>query len=85
MTVNVGKCHFMCLRKDTANETFIFKNLVMKKSKEQKILGVTKGNKLNCKSQIKELCKKPSQKIGALSRLSNYLNDSEKKLVFNSQ
>ena len=70
--------------KDTANETFIFKNLVKKNSKEQKILGVTIHNKLNCKSHIKALCKKVSQKIGALLRLPNYLNDSEKKLVFNS-
>ena len=29
--------------KDAANETFIFKNLVMKNSKEQKIFGVTIG------------------------------------------
>ena len=29
--------------KDAANETFIFKNLVMKNSKEQKIFGVNIG------------------------------------------
>ena len=47
----------MRLGKDKANETFVFKNLVMKNSKEQKILGVTVDNKLNRKSHIKELCK----------------------------
>ena len=46
--VNAGKCHFMCLRKDTANGTSVFKNLVMKNGKEQKILEVTIDNKLNC-------------------------------------
>ena len=35
MTLNTRKFHFMSLRKDTANETFIFENLVMKNSKEQ--------------------------------------------------
>ena len=55
MTLNAGKCHFMCLRKDTLNEAFIFKNLVMETSKEQKILGVTVDDKLNCKSHIKAL------------------------------
>ena len=25
MTLNAGKCYFMCLGKDTVNETFIFK------------------------------------------------------------
>ena len=68
MTLNAGKSHFMCLEKDTRNETFIFKGCVMKNSKEQKVLGVT--DKLTFKSHIKNFCKKASQKIGALSRLS---------------
>ena len=37
---NAGKCHFMCIGKDTSNKTFIFKNLVTKNSKEQKSLGL---------------------------------------------
>ena len=38
MALNAGKCHFMCLGKDTGSETFSFKGLVMKNSKEQTIL-----------------------------------------------
>ena len=34
------KYHFSSLGKDTANETFIFKNLVMNNSEEQKYLGL---------------------------------------------
>ena len=56
----------------------------MKNSKEQKILGVIIDNKLNFKSRISELCKKASQKVAALSRLSSYLHNFEKKLIFNS-
>lgn len=33
MTLNVGKPHFMCRGKNTANKIFTFKNLVMKNSK----------------------------------------------------
>ena len=33
MALNAGKCHFVCLGKDTGNETFNFKGLVMKNSK----------------------------------------------------
>ena len=84
MALNAGKCHFMCLGKDTENETFNFKGLVMKNRKEQTITGVTIDNKLTFKSYIKNLCKKASQKISALSRLSNHLNDSQKRLVRNS-
>ena len=84
MALNTGKCHFMCLGKDTRNEPFIFKGLVMKNSKEQKIIRVTIDNKLTFKSHIKNLCKQASQKIGALSGLSNHLNYSQKRLILNS-
>ena len=62
MTLNTGKCHFMCLGKDTAKETVIFKNLLMSNNKEQKLFRVAIGNKLNCKSHIKKLCKNVLQK-----------------------
>ena len=83
MALNAGKCCFMCFGKNAGNETFIFKCLVLKNSKEQKILGVTIDNKLTFKSHIKNLYI-ASQKIGDLSRLSNHLNDSQKRLVLNS-
>ena len=53
MALNAGEYHFMCLGKDTRNGTFNFKGLVMKNSKEQKILRVTIDNKLAFKSHIK--------------------------------
>ena len=81
MALNAGMCDFMCLGKDARNEIFILKGLVTKNSKEQKILGVTIDNKLTFKSHIKNLCKKASQKIRALSRFSNNLNDSQKSLI----
>ena len=62
VTLNAGKFHFMCLRKDTANETFIFKHLVIKNSKEQKILGVIIDSKLSFKTHTKQLFKKASHK-----------------------
>ena len=68
----------MCLGCNNETETFLFHNILMENSKEQKIVGVT------IKSYISELCKKASQKIAALSRLSSYLNNSEKRLISNS-
>ena len=58
-----------------------FITFLEKIAKNKKILGVIIENKVNFKSQ---LCKKPSQKIAALSRFSSYLHNSEKKLIFNS-
>ena len=82
MVLNAG--HFMCLGKNTENGTFTFKDTIMNNSKEEKILGVIIGNRLTSSSHIRELCKKASQKVSALSRISNQLNDSEKTLLFNA-
>ena len=79
MVLKSGKCHFMCLGKNTKNGTYFFNNTEIKNSIEEKILGITIDNKLKFKSHVKNLCKKTSQKTWALSRLTNYLNDSEKK------
>ena len=36
MVLNAGKYHFVCLKNNTENETFLFHNILMKNSKEQK-------------------------------------------------
>ena len=61
MVLNAGKCHFMCLGNNTENETFLFHNILMENSKEQKLISVTIDNNLNFKSH------KSHQKIAALS------------------
>ena len=61
MALNADKCHFMCLGKDMENETFIF-NFIFNNSNEEKILGITIGNKLTFKSHIKILCRKAARK-----------------------
>ena len=84
MVFNAGKCHFMCPRNNAENEALLFHNILLENGKKQKILGVIIDNKLNFKSHISEFCKNVYQKIAALSRLSSYLHNSEKKLIFNS-
>ena len=64
MVLNSGKCHFMCLGKNTENETYFFNKSEMRNSSEEKILGITIDNKLKFKSHVKNLCKKASQKYG---------------------
>ena len=84
MFLNADKGHFICLGKDTENETFIFNNFIFDNSNEEKILGITIDNKLTFKDQIKILCRKTAQKMGALSRLLNNLSDSQIRSIFNS-
>ena len=48
-----SKCHFMCLGKNTENETFTFKDIIMNNSKKEKILGVIIDNRLTFNSHIR--------------------------------
>ena len=50
----------MCLEQNTVNETFVFDNIEMKNSQEDKILGVIIDNKLRFQIHVKNLCKKAS-------------------------
>ena len=84
MVLNSGKCRFMCLGQNSVNETFVYHNIERENGKEEKILRVIIDNKHRFKIHVKNLCKKASQKIWALSRLINCLNDSEKKMIFNA-
>ena len=70
----------MCHGKNTENETFVFKDIIMNNSKEEKIFGVTVDNRLTFSSHIRKLCIKNSQKISSLKRISNPINDSKKNL-----
>ena len=46
MVLNADKRHFICLGKDTKNESFIFNNFIFKNSNEEKIVGITIDNKV---------------------------------------
>ena len=82
--MNSDKCHFMSLGQNAVNETFVYDNIEMKNNKEEKILGVIIDSEIKFKSHLKNICKKASQKIWALPRLINYLNNSKKKMIFNA-
>ena len=84
MVLNSDKCHVICLGQNAVNQTFVYDNIEMKNSKEEKILRVIIDNKLRFKSRVKNQCKKTSRKIWALSRLINYLKNYKKKMIFNA-
>ena len=82
MVLNQKKCHYMCIGKNTKNGKFGFDNLILENSKEEVVLGVTIDNKLTFDSHMKNICRKAGLKLGALLRITNYLNSSQKKLIF---
>ena len=53
-------------------------------SSYEKIHGVYFDNKLNFKTHINKLCKKASQKLHALARMSNFMSCQQKKNIMNA-
>ena len=65
------KCPFMCLDKDTENETFILNNFIFNNSNEEKILGITIDSKLTFKGHIEILFRKAAQKMGTFKAIKS--------------
>ena len=75
MILKQKQCHYMCIDWNTENDKFEFDNLLLENSREV-VLGVTIDSKLTFDSHIKNICRKVGQKLGALLRITNYLNPS---------
>ena len=72
----------MSIGRNPENDKFEFGNFLLGNSKEEVVLGITIDNKLTFDSRIKNICRKAGQKLGALLRITNYLNSSQEKLNF---
>ena len=53
-------------------------------SANEKVLGVFFDNKLNFKCHLNKLCKKASQKLHALARVSNFMSCNLRKIIMNA-
>ena len=53
-------------------------------SANEKVLGVFFDNKLNFKCHLNKLCKKASQKLHALARVSNFMSCNQRKIIMNA-
>ena len=82
MVLNQTKCHYMSIGRNPEDDKFEFDNFLLGNSKEEVVLGITVDNKFTFDSCIKNICRKAGQKLGALLRITNYLNSSQKKLNF---
>ena len=65
----------MCVGRNTENDKFEFDNLLLGNSKEEVVLVVTIDDKLIFDIHIRRTA---DQKLGALLRITNYLNSSKK-------
>ena len=85
MVLNAEKSHFMCLGKDIDDtETLSFNDLALKNSQEVGILGMTLHRSMGFNTHIKNICRKAGQKLSALLRISPYLDQGKKVLLYKS-
>ena len=82
MKVNTDKSHLL-LSGNTKMISNIDNNLI-KSEKEQVLLGITIDSNLSFEEHSNNLCKKASQKLNALARISGYMDIQKRRTLMKS-
>ena len=82
MKVNTDKSHL--LLSGNASLTSNIDNKLIESENEQVLLGVTIDSNLSFEKHINNLCKKASQKLNALARISGYINLQKRRVIMKS-
>ena len=77
---NEDKCHLL-MSKLSPDLCVKAGNEIISNSNEVKLLGITFDNALNFDIHVSSLCKKANQKLHALARLSNYMDQEKLRLI----
>ena len=84
MKVNDDKSHLLVLGSKDGEVSASISGSLIQESDEEKLLGVKLDRILNFKSHASNLCKKASQKLRALARVSKYMEKSKLELTITS-
>ena len=79
MKANPDRCHLF-LSKNKKFEANINENRIS----NTRFIGVALDNKLNFNHHISKICKTASNKLQALARVSHYIDEGKRKILFNS-
>ena len=79
---NPDKCHLLLSKNDNF-EANINENRISN-TRFEKLLGVTFDNQLNFNHHISKICKTAINKLHALARVSHYMDEDKRKILFNS-
>ena len=83
MKLNEGKCHLLTFGTSQDDIKITVGEAIVKESSEEKLLGVTTDKDLNFKNHVSNLCKRASQKLHALARVSAFMNPDKLRLLRN--
>ena len=79
---NPKKSHFLLTSNEEVNLNL--DDLIIQNSKSEKLLGINIDNFLTFNEHVSKLCKKASQKLHAIARISSYLNKNKLRLIMNA-
>ena len=79
MKANPDKYHFLLTGKNEL--TLNINQFQIKSSKLEKLLGIAIDNKLTFEKHVTNLCNKVSQKLNALTRIVNYIQPNQRRLI----
>ena len=85
MDVNPGK--FQCIGLSRECETslsFSINDCIINSENHMEVLGVTLDNKLKFDTHVSIICKRAASQINALKRISKYLNEESRILIYKS-
>ena len=82
MKANPDKCHFICSSNVKTN--IMIENKQIRNSSCEKLLGVLFDSKLTFQSHKDNICKKASQKLNTISRITPYMGFNKKRLAVNA-
>ena len=81
LSANPDKFHLILSDKNE-DLTINISDHVIKNTESQKLLGIEIDSKLTFNCHVSNLCRKASQKLHALSRVSKYMTFSQRKIIF---
>ena len=86
MQANPSKFQFMIISPDDdcAQRLVLNGNTVLVSEKHVQVLGVIIDSKLNFSLHVSSICTKAARQLNALARISNYLDESARKIIYNS-
>ena len=81
MKLNEDKCHLIIFGTREEKVSMHVGEVQMEESDDEKLLGITLDKKLTFKKHVQAICKKASQKLHALTRISIYMEPKKLKVL----
>ena len=80
---NPDKCQLLLSKNDNFEANINDENRISN-TRFEKLLGVTFDNQLNFNHHISKICKTASNKLHAIARISHYMDEDKRRILFNS-